>query len=175
MVYIMLSEDESIIKREIIEFVKHIIKFNNFNYRIIYNKKHIIDSDIIFIDTSKDILLWEPIVANNNLELVKTFQNSIVILQRPSIFVQKISKFNPFNENMAINHGLYLIYINPNESDITNDEWKHVVKEEMYLMTHERLINLITEDEKNIKQEKIDVPDVFDEIVNLVKNQINLS
>jgi hypothetical protein len=175
MVFIFLSKTDSEIRKNIIEFVRLNIKFKNFNYKIQYFNQHIFENELTDIADDKDIILWEPIVAHNNLELVKQFQNSIVILEKPSLYIQKISKFNPINENTAINHGFYLTYINPDDKDITNDEWKLVVKEDMYLMTLEKLIALISSDLDNLKTEKINIPDVFDGIVEWTKNQINLT
>ena len=142
MIYFFLSKSDSVIRGLIIDFIKNNIKSKNYEYKIIFCNQHIIESEISFIDIERDIVLWEPIVAYNNLEIVKNYLNSIVILERPSVYIQKISKFNPINENMAINHGFYLFYLNPDEKDITNDEWKLVVKEEMYLLTFDKLFEL---------------------------------
>lgn len=170
----MLSKTNSVLQSQIIEFVKQTIKFNNFQYKCIYCNQHITDVDIKNIDILKDIVLWNPIVSHNNLEITKSFNNSIVILEQPTLYVQKISKHNPINENLAINNGFYILYINPDSNDITNEEWKLVVQKDMFLMTKERLINLIKEDTNNIKKEKVIVPDLFEEITDFVKEQINL-
>lgn len=177
MIYIILSEKNSIERSEIIGFIKQHIKYGNFNYRIIYTKLHIVESDIYFIDREKDIVLWQPIVVFNNLEFVKNFLNSIVILKRQSVLLQKISKYNPVNENMAINHGFYVVYINPDEIDITNDEWKLVVKDEMYLLDNIKLMELISLDLSNIKTEQIKIENIYDkdvEFIDIIKNQINI-
>ena len=76
---------------------------------------------------------------------------------------------------MAINNGFRIIYINPKTGDITNDDWKIVVREEMYLMTIPLLTQLILLDETNMKTEKLIVDDVFESITDIIKNQINLS
>ena len=149
MIYFFLSKSDSVIRGLIINFIKENIKSNNLQYKIIFCNQHIIESEISFINPEKDIVLWEPIVAYNNLEIVKSYLNSIVILERPSVYIQKISKFNPINENMAINHSFYLFYLNPDERDITNDEWKLVVKEEMYLLTFDKLFDLIKTNSNN--------------------------
>lgn len=175
MIYVLLEKVDSPLQRKIIEFVKTNIKYNNFIYQIIFNEQHIIESTLDLINNEKDIILWHPKVAYNNLEIIKNFQNSIVILEKPSIYLQKISANNPINENLAINYGFYIVYINPDYSEITNDDWKLVVKENMYLITIEKLLYIINSDNENIKTEKIIVPDVFDSIVDIVKNQINLS
>lgn len=181
MIYVVLSnpktfkDADNVIREKIVEFVKVNIKFNNLLYRFILADKHLTDASVVHINNGKDIILWEPIVAYNNLELVKSYQNSLVILDRPSVYIQKISKHNPINENMAINHSFYLIYMNPDDVDITNKEWKLVVKKDMYLMSVERLIQFASEDPENIRKDKIKVPDVFDSIVNITKDQINLS
>jgi hypothetical protein len=175
MIYIMLSKKYSELQRNIISFIKDNIKNNNFQYKIIFNEKHIFESDLINIDNSKDIVLWHPNIASDNLELVKSFLNSIIILDKPSLYIQKISEWNPINENLAINNGFFIIYINPSTTDITNDEWKLVVQSDMYLMSIETLLELINKDESNICQEKIIVEDIFESITDIIKNQINLS
>jgi len=175
MIYVLLSKKKSELQNNIISFVKQIIKNNNFTYSIILNNKHIIESDLKHIDLINDIILWHPNIASDNLEIVKSFSNSIIILDKPSLYIQKISEFNPINENLAINNGFFIIYINPCTTDITNDEWKLVVQEDMYLMTSEKLIELINSDNTNICKEKIIVEDIFESITDIIKNQINLS
>jgi len=175
MIYVMLSKSNSELQRNIILFIKNLIKNNNFEYNLIFNNKHIFESDLKHIDSLKDIVLWHPNIASDNLDLVKNFSNSIVILDKPSLYIQKISEFNPVNENLAINNGFFIIYINPSTTDITNDEWKLVVQEDMYLMTSKSLIELINTDETNICKEKIIVEDIFESITDIIKNQINLS
>lgn len=172
----MLSKENSIIQQKIIDFLKPNIKNNNFNYKLLFFKKHITDDEINMINSEKDIVLWNPKLAHDNLEIVKYFANSIAILDKPSLYIQKISDFNPINENLAINNGFNILYINPSTSDITNDEWKLVVQPEMYLTSLEKLIELIKEDEDNFKKEIAEVEDIFETITNdIIKQQINLS
>ncbi len=176
MIYIVLSREKSVLQTQIVSFVDKTIRQNNFCYDfIIVENQHIIESKFSHIENEKDIVLWHPIVANNNLEFVKTFNNSIIIIEKPSLYIQKISKFNPINENLVINNGLFLIYINPDNVDITNDDWKLVVQEDMYLITHEKLIELIKADETNFKEEEIIQENIFESITNQMKNQINLT
>lgn len=177
MIYVLLSKGitHKISNHIVIEYVNENIKFNNFNYRLVFCDSHIVESKIDYI-TSEDILLWEPMLAHNNLDLLKSFPNSIVVLEKPTVYLQKVSKFNPINENLAVNHGFYLVYLKPEESDVTNEEWKMVVKDEMFLMTHERLVQLINRDNGNIKTEnKIEKEDVFEDIANFTREQINFS
>lgn len=171
----MISKEDSELQKKIIEFIKINIRNNDFNYKLIFNPSHIIESTLSDIQPMKDIVLWHPLVAYDNLEIVKLYANSIVILDKPSLYLQKISRFNPINENMAINNGFRIIYINPKTGDITNDDWKIVVREEMYLMTIPLLTQLILLDETNMKTEKLIVDDVFESITDIIKNQINLS
>ena len=174
MVHILITSEKSVFQLKLVEFVKKHIKNNNFEYSIkIFKTDHIVESEIENINNT-DIVLWHPKLAHNNLELVKSFANSIVILEKPSLYIQKISEFNYINENIAINNGFYLIYID-DKSDITNDDWKLVVQEDMYLMTAEKLFDLIIKDESNIKKEKIEVQDIFSIITDSIKNQINFS
>ena len=131
MIYILLSKSEVLLQKKIIEYIRINIKNNNFLYKIIFNNQHIIESDLENIDNEKDIVLWHPLVAYHNLEIIKNFSNSIVILDKATLYVQKISELNPISENLAINNGFYIIYINPDDKDITNDEYKLVVNEDI--------------------------------------------
>ena len=171
----MLSKVDSVIQKLIIRYVKEKIKFENIEYRFIYNPKHIFESTLVNINKDKDIVLWNPNVAGDNISVVNEFKNSVVILEKQTLFVQKISELNPINENMAINNGFYLIYINPEETEITNNEWKLVVQEDQYLLSIQNLLELIRLDQNNLKNEHIDIPIIFDDKINLTKNQINLS
>jgi hypothetical protein len=165
-------------KMSIIEFAKTHIKDNGFPYFLHFVSTHIDDKTFFErVDKDNDIFIWDPFVVYSNLELVKECQNSIVILEKPSIYLQKISKNNPFNEVSAINNSLYIIYINPDDVDITNDEWKLVVKDDMFLVTPEIL-------EKLIRSIQINSPDKIDRKLEpketgnktgLLKNQINLT
>jgi hypothetical protein len=178
MIYFLLSKEKSLIQTEIIHFIKEKIKLN-YNYHIIFVETHINDNEIKFIIKDKDIVFWEPSVAHNNLEILKRIQNSIVILEKPTILVQKISKFNYINENMAINHGFFLYYLNPDENDITNSEWKLVIKSDLYLIDSIKLKNIIEFDNTNIKSIENNLSEnninIFSEITEFVKTQINLS
>lgn len=174
MIYVMLSKENSVLQKNIANFLK-VFKYDNIQYKLIFNPKHIFESTIADINQSKDIVLWNPYVAYSNLDLVKQFQNSIVILEKPTLLIQKISEANPINENVAINHGFFLIYINPDREEITNNEWKLVVQEDQYVMTMENLLNLIKTDESNLRKEIKVYSDVFDDIIQINKDQINLS
>ncbi len=177
MIYILLSKSEVLLQKKIIEYIRINIKNNNFLYKIIFNNQHIIESDLENIDNEKDIVLWHPLVAYHNLEIIKNFSNSIVILDKATLYVQKISELNPISENLAINNGFYIIYINPDDKDITNDEYKLVVNEDMYLMNINNLLEMIRNDETNLKDNnKIIVEDIFESITSdIIRNQINLS
>ena len=178
MIYCILSKKESELQKNIINFIRDNIKYNNFDYKLIFiDGTHIIENQLNCISTNKDIVLWNPFVAGSNLELVKSFVNSIVVLEKPSVYIQKLSESNPINENLAINNSFYIIYINPENEDISNEEWKLVVPKELYLLTLEQLKNLIINgDSSNIKTEKIIIPDIFDDIVDdISKNQIHFN
>lgn len=170
MIYLMLENKNTEYQKNIVNFFKSKIKNNHLNiqieYKVIYNKKHIFESDITEINQD-DIILWSPFVVFHNLEIVKNFLNSIVILEKPTVLIQKISELNPVNESMAVNHGFYLMYIS-DKQDITNTEYKMIVQEENYLMTVDNLLDLINENPNNFKKEIQE--DIFTEIVEIGKN-----
>jgi hypothetical protein len=176
MVYVILSKIDTSHRKKIIEYVRLNIKNNGIKYQFIFVPDYIIEKDINFIDKGKDIVLWQPLIANINLELLKSFVNSIVILSKPTVYLQKISKYNPINENMAINHRFYIVYISPKKIDITNNEWKLVVKEEMFIISIEKLLELIKYDKNNIKKDFIPIIKIENiDDTDLTKNQVNLS
>jgi hypothetical protein len=143
MIFLFLKLDKkSSEQKEIINFFKNKIKSNNIEYKILFMKELIIPDFIVEeIDKQNDIIFWEPKLAHYNIELMKTFSNSIVILKKPTIYLQKISEFNYINENMAINNGFFIMYINPEMIDITNSEWKLAIRDDIFLLTIEKFLN----------------------------------
>ena len=67
----MISKEDSELQKKIIEFIKINIRNNDFNYKLIFNPSHIIESTLSDIQPMKDIVLWHPLVAYDNLEIVK--------------------------------------------------------------------------------------------------------
>jgi hypothetical protein len=178
MIYVFLQSKKSTTivdekTQRLIQFIRDNIKYNNFNYTLKF-KTYLIDSDIEDID-SDSVVFFDPIVASKNLTMLKNFKYSIVILDKPSLLQQKLSDLNPINENLAINNGFLLTYIDSNNNDISNDEWKLVIESNSYLLSIEDILQIIALDSSNVKQEKVEVPNIFESITDLVKqNQINL-
>lgn len=143
MIYILLTtskiEFQKEIQNKIIQYLKQYFN-EKIKYSIIYCPLHIIEKNIKHI-TNNDYILFHPYVASNNLSIVKQFFNSIVILRHKTILIQKISKRNQINENLAINNGFKLLYIEPNYDDITNDNYKLIVHPEDYLISIQSIIN----------------------------------
>lgn len=138
---VQLFEAQKSLQNEIIQFIADKIK-PLYKYRIIfYENTHINDFD--FNAGSSDIYLWSPDVVYNNLDLVKQYKNSIVILSKPTILIQKLSKLNPVNENMAFNNGFFVYYINKERNDITNHQWKLLIEKREYLLNDDDLKNFI--------------------------------
>lgn len=151
MIYILLTKEKSILQDKIVNYIKQHLKFNNYNYKFIFNKQHIIENDLDIIDEVNDIVLWNPFLAHDNLDIVKQFANSVVILEKPTVLTQKVSKHNPINENTAIFNGFHLVYMEPNNNDITNEEYSLIVHEENYLYTIDILYDKFNENEANLK------------------------
>lgn len=108
--------------------------------KIIQNDLFIIESKLPEIDKD-DVIIWDNTLASKNIDIVKHYQKSIVLLEKRTVLTQKQSKFNPITENMAINHNFKIMYIS-DENDITNEEWSLVVPEENYVVTVNFLNNL---------------------------------
>lgn len=157
MVYVVLSKEIDNLQNKIIVFLKQLLKLNNIRYRLLFVNQHINDTDLEKI-TDNDYILWHPKIAGNNLNQVIEYQKSIVLLEHKTILIQKISDKNPINENLAINYGFFVMYINDN-IDITNNEWKIVVNQNLYLLTLEKFLNLLKSDIHNWIDNKI--PDNF--------------
>jgi hypothetical protein len=143
MIYVLLTNDKNNkhnleVQKKIISYLK--IHFVNIKYKFIFCPLHIIEKNLSEIN-NEDYVLWHPNVAANNLWLVKKFLLSVVILQHKTLLIQKSSKRNPINENIAINNGFKLLYMEPDYNDITNDDWKLVIPEEDYLIKIEKIIN----------------------------------
>lgn len=143
MIYVLLTNHiNNDLQVKIIKFLK--LHFENkIPYKLIFNPLHIIEKTLDHI-TNDDYLLFHPLVASNNLLIVKKYHNSIVILQNKTVLIQKLSKRNSINENMAINNGFKLMYIEPEYDDITNDDWKLVIGENDYLLSINKLLQLQT-------------------------------
>jgi len=153
MIYIIATQNRTDeLQPKIFKFLKCCLQSNNVEYKIIYTPQHIIESSLSEIQEN-DFVLWHPSCAYNNLELVKRFNYSIVILLTKTILIQKISHNNPINENMAINHGFSILYVDETFSDITNNDWKLCINESNYKITHRKFLDLILN--KNADSEKI--------------------
>ena len=151
--YIMLTNDKTCeFQPKIVDYISknlvdNVLKSANLNFKFIFNPQHIIENKIPQFE-AEDIILWHPSIAGSNLELMKQYVNSIVILQKKTILLQKISKNNPITENMSINHEFKILYIDPEANDITNDDYQLVLAENHYTLKLEKLIELI---QQNIK------------------------
>lgn len=141
MVYFFLPKSKEYIKKTLIlDFLIKKIK-PTYKYEICWVNKHIVNLPEF---TSTDIAVWHPTIASYNIETVASV-TSIVILERETLFLQKLSKFNPINENLAVSHGFYVYYMD-DETDITNDEWKIVIKQEEYLITFKEIVNILNQE-----------------------------
>jgi len=140
-IYLILQKTKS---KQLNDYQKDILNFFK-NYQI-----KIIVIDLFFenliemIDRDNDFVFFDKDFAYNNIDVVKSMQNGIVILPNETVYLRKINKLNPINETMAINHNFQIIYLKPLLSENTNDEWKIIVHEKNYIF------NL-----KNIEQWKI--------------------
>ena len=131
------------LQKKIILFIKENILSQTIKTKIYISPKHIIEKTIENIDRENDYVIWHPLTAFNNLTLLKTFKNSIVLLHKKTVLIQRIPENNPINENMAINHNFKLLYIDNND-DITNQDYRILGYESDYLITLEKLILKLT-------------------------------
>ena len=153
-VYIMLTNDKyDELQPKIIDYIsKNLVdsglKSSNLHFKFVFNPEHIIEHKLPKFQNI-DIILWHPSIAGSNLEIMKQYVNSIVILQKKTILLQKISKNNPITENMSINHEFKILYMDAESNDITNDDYQLVIAENHYTIKIEKLIELINQNIKN--------------------------
>lgn len=203
MIYVMLSKyDTGLLNDKIIQWVKDNIYINNLEYKIIFCREYMYDSDISEIinninlhnikffgsqknrekfnklidneireKTKNTFVLWNPDVASKNLNYVNQVPNSVVILESQTFMNEKLSKKNPINENLAVNYGFYLMYLN--ESDISK-EYKLAVQPEMYLMYQQRLLKIFMNNPNNFKKIKSKIQNTFNDRENITKKQVML-
>lgn len=117
-------------------------------------------------------ILWNPLVASRNLSYVMELPNSIVILENQTYLNQKISEKNPFNENLAVNYCVYIMYLN--EIEQVTKEFRIAVQKENYIMTQNYFMNMLKNNPENFRKEKQNIQDVFDDSTILIKNQVNI-
>ena len=146
MIYILLTKEkipfQLEIQKNIINYLKNHLQ-NGISYKIIYCQLHIVEKYLSEI-TQEDYVLFHPFVAANNISIVKQYINSVVILRHKTILIQKISKRNQINENLAINNGFKILYMEPEYDDITNDSYKLIIQPEEYTISIQSIINKIS-------------------------------
>lgn len=127
------------LQKKIVNFLKENLteKFN-----IIFTGKHLIEDGIKHIDLNNDVVLWHPLVASNNLSVIKKYKYSIIILKHKTVLIQKVSDNNPVNENMAVNHNFKLLYMEEND-DITNEDYEVLGSKEDYIITIDKIKQII--------------------------------
>lgn len=181
MVFVMLSKyDSGPVNKKIIEWCRNNLQKNNLEYRLIFCKPYITDNDVLEIvdycqsmnDNEEIYILWNPLVASRNLSYVMELPNSIVILENQTYLNQKISEKNPFNENLAANYCVYIMYLN--EIEQVTKEYRIAVQKENYIMTQNYFMNMLKSNPENFRKEKQTIQDVFDDPTLLVKNQVNI-
>lgn len=171
MIHIMLSKNrKDIHNKQIIEWLRNNIQKENFEYSIKLCNSYLFDSEIKHIQHS-DFIFWHPIIAGNNVEVVRSYPKSIVILEHQTILNEKISKVNPINEVTAVNNSFYIMYLD--EDSKPSKEWKLSVKTESYLMEQSKILRILKSDKNNFKKDKQIIKDVFDDITDFTKRQIN--
>jgi hypothetical protein len=185
MIYFILTKEKSSLNKDIFSLIKkYVQKFFQYEIILLDDDREFLETDLLVNINKTDIIVWHPKLLHGNVKLLKKYQNSIVILERETLFVQKISKeYNPINENMAVNNRFYLFYIYPEKKDITNDDYKLVIDKKHYLLEFMDLFELFMID--NIKNlEGFDLNKFNEEFLTknkkpirnkLVRNQIHIT
>ena len=88
-----------------------------------YEFQHILNDELIFFD--KDF-------AYNNIDVVKSYNKGVILINNETVFFRKINKLNPINEELAINHNFKIAYLT-DEVENTNHNYKIIVDRSNYL------------------------------------------
>jgi hypothetical protein len=169
--FIMLSKNKKNYFQEyILQYIINNFKKYGIIYEIILCNEFKNDNEFTNIKID-DYILWEPITAFWNIDYVNSHVNSIIILKNPTILIQKISNKNPINESLAIINGFRILYMDPEDMDVTNEEWRLVIGAVNYSITIEKLRKII----KPNLSEKLEI-EMYKTMrnSNIGENQINL-
>lgn len=145
-IYLIFQKDNNEYQKNIVNYFKLIRAFNkSLIIKIIIVDDFIIEKKLFNLIpiSATNYIFWNKYIAGNNLSLVKRYINSIVVLERKTIYLQKVSKLNPINETVASNHGFYILYLDENTEDITNSEYKLIVPETFYQLSKQNFLNTL--------------------------------
>lgn len=184
MIHVMLSNyDSGPINKLIIAWVRLNLQIKGYKYKLHFCRPFIYDTDIykpekrdenglLLVKEEKvsnsDYVLWNPLVAGRNLDFVRQFQNSIVLLEKQTLLSEKINKTNPINENLAVNYGFYLMYLD--EQFQAPKEWKLAIQADNYLITQKNFFLMVANTCKKENERK----EFFDDSRSINKEQIIL-
>ncbi len=73
------------------------------------------------IDRINDIVLFDKNFAYNNIDVVKSCTNGIVLIENETVFFRRINELNPINEQLAINHNFKISYLTDKKENTNND------------------------------------------------------
>ena len=177
MIYCLLSKkmlktknNKSNLNKQIIEWFRNNIQKNNLEYQIKFVNEYIFEQEISEI-TNNDYVFWNPYIAGKNLALVQEYKNSIVVIERQTNMNQKLTHLHPINENLAVNYGFFLMYLDENEAVST--DWRLAVQKTTYLMTQEQILQTLLSNPENFKKQQIERQDAFEDLANFTKDMID--
>lgn len=98
------------------------------------------DSNFAEVNTKNDLVFFDKNFAYNNIDVVKSCYNGVVLLERETVYFRKINKNNPVNEEMAINHNFQVAYLNPEEKENTNLDYKIIVENKNYIFNLNQIL-----------------------------------
>ena len=143
-VFLILKPNEN---RKVNDYQQIIIDFllevNEIQKIIVLPIDLFFDDKIEMIDKVNDYVFIDKNFAYNNIDVVKSFQNGVVLLDNETVFFRKINKLNPVNENLALNHNFKILYLKPDTVENTNDEYKIIVDNNNYLFDYGKFLTII--------------------------------
>jgi hypothetical protein len=122
-------------------FIEYDIKFI-YEYKIVWCNDFI-DDDFLKDIKPNDVVFWEPMLASNNMHMLKEMKKPVVLLEKPTVLIQEKSVNNHITENEAINNNFWIYYMNPDNNDITNRDWKLITNEDNWLLDKKKLNKIV--------------------------------
>lgn len=163
MVYFILDKyNTSNLNQPLIDFIKGYIVPNNINYRIKFIRKFIYDHFISEIKQD-DFVFWNPVVVSNNMHYAHEYI-SYVLLLKPTDLSQRLTEEHPFNENVAINHNLYVTYLQEDSEQNQPTHYKLPVDRDTYFRSKEFILDLIMAKSENILETENKHKETFSDI-----------
>jgi len=96
------------------------------------------EDEFVEINKYEDLVFFDKDFAYNNIDVIKSYINGIILINNETVFFRKINKLNPINEELAINHNFKIAYLT-DEVENTNNNYKIIVDKSNYVYDLKKL------------------------------------